>query len=58
MDRPHSNQLRLGRFSERHRLYLLTSTTLHRALYWVGFTRPACWSASYARPRQKVRRGL
>ncbi|MCO7516782.1 transposase [Pseudomonas guariconensis] len=31
MDRPHSNQLRLGRFSEPGRLYLLTSTTLYRA---------------------------
>ncbi|MEX0297001.1 transposase [Pseudomonas putida] len=37
MDRPHSNQLRLGRFSERHRLYLLTSTTLHRAPVLGGF---------------------
>ncbi|MEB3903054.1 transposase [Pseudomonas putida] len=31
MDRPHSNRLRFGRFSESNRLYLLTSTTLHRA---------------------------
>ncbi|BDM23732.1 transposase [Pseudomonas sp. LRP2-20] len=31
MDRPHSEQLRLGRFSETSRLYLLTSTTLGRA---------------------------
>ena len=31
MDRPHSDQLRLGRFSETSRLYLLTSTTLDRA---------------------------
>lgn len=31
MDRPHSQQLRLGRFSKTSRLYLLTSTTLNRA---------------------------
>ena len=31
MDSPRSSQLRLGRFSEPNRLYLLTSTTLHRA---------------------------
>ncbi|MGE8387681.1 MAG: REP-associated tyrosine transposase [Pseudomonas sp.] len=37
MDRPHSDQLRIGRFSERNRLYLLTSTTLHRAPVLSGF---------------------
>ncbi|MFJ4398339.1 REP-associated tyrosine transposase [Pseudomonas sp. NPDC089396] len=37
MERPHSNQLRIGRFSERNRLYLLTSTTLHRAPVLSGF---------------------
>ncbi|MNG81741.1 Transposase IS200 like protein [compost metagenome] len=31
MDSPHSKQLRLGRFSQVSRLYLLTSTTLHRS---------------------------
>jgi len=31
MDSPRSSQLRLGRLSEPNRLYLLTSTTLHRA---------------------------
>ena len=31
MDSPHSKQLKLGRFSQVSRLYLLTSTTLHRS---------------------------
>lgn len=31
MDRPHSERLRLGRFSETSQLYLLTSTTLNTA---------------------------
>ena len=37
MDRPHSDQLRLGRFSETSRLYLLTSTTLGRAPLFTDF---------------------
>ena len=37
MDRPHSNQLRLGRFSETSYLYLLTSTTHGRAPIFSDF---------------------
>ncbi|NQD77808.1 transposase [Pseudomonas sp. CM27] len=37
MDRPHSDQLRLGRFSETSRLYLLTSTTLDRVPMFSDF---------------------
>ena len=37
MDRPHSDQLRLGRFSETSHLYLLTSTTLGRVPVFSDF---------------------
>jgi len=37
MDRPHSDQLRIGRFSETNRLYLLTSVTLGRAPLFTDF---------------------
>ncbi|MGR6652902.1 REP-associated tyrosine transposase [Pseudomonas mosselii] len=37
MDSPHSSQLRLGRFSEPGRLYLLTTETLNRTPYLADF---------------------
>ena len=37
MDRPHSSQLRRGRFSEPGRLYLLTTETLNRVPYLADF---------------------
>ncbi len=54
MDRPHAGQLRLGRFSETSRLYLLTSTTLHRAPILADFHSARLLVAQFRQAEQEA----